>query len=83
MNGMLQALDAYPVMEVPPSPGIEPDEAPQWAGKPSKGSRGAMHVHAYAPAITPKLNAGEILPRQKPHLPRLISTGPLSLSACL
>ena len=47
------------MIDVPPSPGIEPDQAPQWGDKPSKGSRGAMHVHAYAPAVTPKLHAGE------------------------
>lgn len=52
---VLQALDAYPMNDVPLSPGIEPDEAPQWGGKPSKGSTGAMHVHAYAPAVAPKL----------------------------
>ena len=52
---LLQALDAYPMNDVPPSPGIEPDEAPQWGSKPSKGSTGAMHVHAYAPAVAQKL----------------------------
>ena len=49
------------MIDVPPSPGLEPDEAPQWGDKPSKGSRGAMHVHAYAPAVTPKLHNGELL----------------------
>ena len=49
------------MIDLPPSPGLEPDQAPQWGDKPSKGSSGAMHVHAYAPAVTPKLHSGELL----------------------
>ena len=69
----MQALDGYPMINVPPSPGLEPDQAPKWGDKPSKGSRGAMHVHAYAPAVTPKLHAGELLSGQgwrSFHIPR-------------
>ena len=55
----LQALDAYPMIDAPPSPGVEPDVAPQWSDKPSKGSRGAMHVHAYAPAVAHQFKPGE------------------------
>ena len=55
----LQALEAYPMIDAPPSPGIEPDAAPQWSDKPSKGSAGAMHVHAYAPAVAHRFKPGE------------------------
>ena len=55
----VQALEAYPMIDAPPSPGVEPDAAPQWSDKPSKGSAGAMHVHAYAPAVAHRLKSGE------------------------
>ncbi|CAK0785712.1 hypothetical protein CVIRNUC_008923 [Coccomyxa viridis] len=51
------ALEAYPMIDAPPSPGVEPDAAPQWSDKPSKGSAGAMHVHAYAPAVAHRLKS--------------------------
>ena len=54
-----QALEAYPMIDTPPSPGVEPDAAPQWSHKPSKGSTGAMHVHAYAPAVAHRFKPGE------------------------
>ena len=54
-----QALEAYPMIDTPPSPGVEPDAAPQWSDKPSKGSAGAMHVHAYAPAVAHRFKPGE------------------------
>ena len=54
-----QALEAYPMIDAPRSPGVEPDAAPQWSDKPSKGSAGAMHVHAYAPAVAHKFKPSE------------------------
>ena len=47
------------MIDAPPSPGVEPDAAPEWTNKPSKGSRGAMHVHAYAPAVAHRVKPGE------------------------